>query len=118
MGNTAPVTLKIAPQPPPPTTLAALFEAEESGLLRYAIGLVGRRSVAEELVQETLLRLHQVWDQVEHPRWRVWTTVDPVLDCDVGALYGESFVDALSATPTSSFVADGSPIAVRQGQTI
>jgi len=49
-------------------TLAALFESEESGLLRFAIGLVGRRMVAEELVQETFLRLHQVWEQVENPR--------------------------------------------------
>ncbi|MEO7414346.1 MAG: sigma-70 family RNA polymerase sigma factor [Opitutaceae bacterium] len=49
-------------------TLAALFESEESGLLRFALGLVGRRMVAEELVQETFLRLHKVWAQVENPR--------------------------------------------------
>jgi len=56
-------------------TLAALFEAEESGLLRYAIGLTGRRSVAEELVQETFLRLHQVWAEVENPKGWVYRTV-------------------------------------------
>ena len=49
-------------------SLAELFETEESGLLRFAIGIVGRRSVAEELVQETFLRLHQVQDEVENPR--------------------------------------------------
>ena len=49
-------------------TLAELFAAEESGLLRFAIGLTGRRSVAEDLVQETFLRLHQMWDEVENPR--------------------------------------------------
>lgn len=49
-------------------TLVALFEAEESRILGFAIGLVGRRSIAEELVQETFVRLHQVWEQVEHPR--------------------------------------------------
>jgi RNA polymerase sigma factor (sigma-70 family) len=49
-------------------SLAAVFIAEESGLLRFAIALVGRRPVAEELVQETFLRLHQVWEQVENPR--------------------------------------------------
>lgn len=54
--------------PPERPTLTALFEAEESGLLRYAIALVGRRTVAEELVQETFLRLHQVWGEVENPR--------------------------------------------------
>jgi len=50
------------------TTLVALFETEESRILGFATGLVGRRTVAEELVQETFVRLHQVWDQVENPR--------------------------------------------------
>jgi RNA polymerase sigma-70 factor (ECF subfamily) len=36
--------------------------------LRFAIGLTKRRTVAEELVQEAFLRLHQVWDEVENPR--------------------------------------------------
>lgn len=49
-------------------SLAALFAAEEGGLLRFALGLVGRRSVAEELVQETFLRLHPIWAEVENPR--------------------------------------------------
>lgn len=48
--------------------VAALFEAEESGLLRFAISLVRQRAVAEELVQETFLRFHQVAEQVENPR--------------------------------------------------
>ena len=56
-------------------TLAALFEAEESGLLRFATGLTKRRTVAEELVQETFLRLHQVWDEVENPRGWVYRSV-------------------------------------------
>lgn len=58
-----PVTTK-----PDQASLAAVFEAEESGLLRFAISLVRRRDVAEELVQETFLRLHQVWGEVENPR--------------------------------------------------
>jgi len=62
---TAAVAVPMKTEPP---TLAALFETEESGLLRFALGLVGRRSVAEELVQETFLRLNQVWAQVENPR--------------------------------------------------
>ncbi len=49
-------------------SLAALFAAEEGGLLRFALGLVGRRPVAEELVQETFLRLHPIWAEVENPR--------------------------------------------------
>jgi RNA polymerase sigma factor (sigma-70 family) len=49
-------------------SLASLFETEESGLLRFATGLTKRRTVAEELVQEAFLRLHQVWNEVENPR--------------------------------------------------
>lgn len=58
----------VSPVPSEKGTLAALFEAEESAILGFAIGLVGRRSVAEELVQEAFMRLHQLWDQVENPR--------------------------------------------------
>jgi len=60
---TPPVTTPLKP-----ASIVAVFEAEESGLLRYAIGLVGRRTVAEEIVQETFLRLHQGWAEVENPR--------------------------------------------------
>ena len=56
-------------------SLAALFAAEESGLLRYALGLVRRRMVAEELVQEAFLRLHQTWDEVENPRAWLYRTL-------------------------------------------
>ncbi len=49
-------------------TLAELFSAEESGLLRFAYGFVARREVAEELVQEAFMRLHQHWAEVENPR--------------------------------------------------
>ena len=61
------VSLPAAMKPKPPS-IGAVFESEESGLLRYALGLVGRRTVAEELVQEIFLRLHQNWDEVENPR--------------------------------------------------
>ena len=54
--------------PPDQSSLVAVFEAEESGLLRFALGIVRRRDIAEELVQETFLRLHQVWGQIENPR--------------------------------------------------
>ena len=51
-----------------PATLAALFEMEEAPLLQFAYGLVGRRSVAEELVQEAFMRLHPLWSEVDNPR--------------------------------------------------
>jgi RNA polymerase sigma-70 factor (ECF subfamily) len=39
------------------------------------VGLAGTRSVAEELVQEAFLRLHEVWGQVENPRGWLYRTV-------------------------------------------
>src|ERR1700722_19705405 len=44
---------------PAPKTIAALFESEESALLHFAMGIVRRRFVAEELVQEAFLRFHK-----------------------------------------------------------
>jgi RNA polymerase sigma-70 factor (ECF subfamily) len=58
-----------------PLTLAALFESEESPLLHFAVGIVRRRSVAEDLVQEAFLRLSKVWDQVDNPRGWLYRSV-------------------------------------------
>lgn len=49
-------------------SLEAVFETEEAPLLRYAFGLVGRRVVAEDLVQDAFLRLHEHWEDVRQPR--------------------------------------------------
>ncbi len=51
--------------------------------------------------------------EVEHPRWRVWNAERSWVQCDVRALYGEPFVQALSAPAHSAYVAEGSPVAVR-----
>ena len=49
-------------------TPRTLFDTEETSLLRYAFSLVGRRAVAEEIVQESFLQLHKHWDEVDSPR--------------------------------------------------
>ena len=49
-------------------TLRDLFDTEETPLLRYAFSLIGRRAVAEEIVQEVFLQLHKRWDEVDSPR--------------------------------------------------
>ena len=51
--------------------------------------------------------------QVEHPRWRVWRAAEATLDAEVSSLYGDAFVERLSALPASAFIADGSPVVVR-----
>lgn len=50
---------------------------------------------------------------VEHPRWRIWRGTDARLEADVASLYGARFVESLSATPASAFIADGSGVVVR-----
>ena len=53
--------------------------------------------------------------EVEHPPWRVARARDARLVCDVAKVYGEEFVEALSAEPSSVFYADGSPVKVFSG---
>lgn len=48
-------------------TLRSLFDAQEGPLLRYAFSLIGRRVVAEEIVQEAFLQLHSHWDKIDEP---------------------------------------------------
>lgn len=56
-------------------TLQTLFDSEESPLLRYAYSLVGRRAVAEEIVQEVFLQLHTHWDDVDCPKAWLYRSV-------------------------------------------
>ena len=62
-------------QSPLAPSISALFEREESALLAFAIGLVKQRWIAEELVQDAFLRLHEVWAQVENPRGWLYRSV-------------------------------------------
>jgi uncharacterized protein YqjF (DUF2071 family) len=54
--------------------------------------------------------------RVTHPRWRAWTAEAAELECDIGAVYGASFVECLSARPCSAFVAEGSAVEVSHGR--
>lgn len=56
--------------------------------------------------------------RVEHPPWRVWKALDPVLEADAGRLYGPEFVPSLAAPPASAFVAEGSAVAVYRGDSL
>lgn len=49
-------------------SLEKVFSDDESALLRYAFGLLGRRELAEEVVQDAFLKLHENWNEVEIPR--------------------------------------------------
>ncbi len=58
--------------------------------------------------------------EVEHPRWRVWRASpdNAALHCDVERVYGSEFAASLDGAPTSSFLAEGSPVVVRKGRRI
>jgi uncharacterized protein YqjF (DUF2071 family) len=53
--------------------------------------------------------------QVEHPPWRVQETAAAKLTGDFVKIYGENFAAVLGGTPTSAFLAEGSPVIVRKG---
>ena len=89
--------------------------------------LAGTPAVPEDGSEEAFITEHYwgysrqrdrstVESQVEHPRWRVWRGAEASFDCDVAALYGAAFVEALSPPPASAFVADGSAVIVRRGR--
>ena len=50
--------------------------------------------------------------RVEHPRWKIWSAAFYELRADIASLYGEQFVDPLTAPPASAFIADGSFVTV------
>jgi hypothetical protein len=52
--------------------------------------------------------------QVEHPPWEIRPAASAALDCDVGALYGPEFEDAVRGRPGSAFLADGSTVVVHR----
>ena len=56
--------------------------------------------------------------RVEHPPWRVWPACDAELTGDSAGFYGAAYAEALTRPPTSAFVAEGSPVIVRQGEKI
>jgi uncharacterized protein YqjF (DUF2071 family) len=50
--------------------------------------------------------------RVEHRRWKIWNAEQFEFSADVVTLYGQQFVEPLSALPRSGFIADGSAIQV------
>ena len=52
--------------------------------------------------------------RVQHARWKIWNAESFELSGDVAALYGKQFVETLSQSPRSAFIADGSPIIIER----
>ncbi len=50
--------------------------------------------------------------RVSHARWRVWERATIDFHCNVPAVYGAEWQEALQAPPWSAFVCDGAPVAI------
>jgi uncharacterized protein YqjF (DUF2071 family) len=55
---------------------------------------------------------------VEHPRWQVYPVLDYAIEAEFGALYGPAFANINPKKPDSVFLAEGSPVSIKQGATI
>jgi hypothetical protein len=97
--------------------------------LSIAAGVAGGPSVPAAGSQEEFITEHYwgysvqrdggtVEYRVEHPKWSVWAATEPTVEGDIAGFYGPEFGSALAAKPGSAFVADGSPVTVRDGQRI
>jgi len=62
-------------EPPGRETIEELFTALESPLLNCALRLTGGRGIAEDLVQESFMKLHAQFDEVREPRRWLYRTV-------------------------------------------
>jgi RNA polymerase sigma factor (sigma-70 family) len=56
-------------------TIEELFGALESPLLGYALRLTGQRGVAEDIVQDAFMKLHEQFEDVREPRKWLYRTV-------------------------------------------
>ena len=59
----------------PPASLADLYRERYVPMVRLAYLMVGSTTVAEDLVQDAFARMHRHWDNAEHPRAYLRTTV-------------------------------------------
>ena len=59
----------------PAETIEGLFAALESPLLSYALRLTGDLGAAEDLVQESFMKLHEQFENVREPKRWLYRTV-------------------------------------------
>jgi len=65
---------KASTEPSSAETIEALFAALESPLLSYTLRLVGELTIAEDIVQESFMRLHAQFENVREPRRWLYRT--------------------------------------------
>jgi uncharacterized protein YqjF (DUF2071 family) len=114
----------------PGATRSLVYEWQRGGDWERVIALVAmpprgmRRGSIEEFIAE------HYWGytrrpgrptleyRVRHPRWEIALAADCLVEADLEALYGRAFAKALLAPPVSTFVAEGSEVAIYPGRPI
>lgn len=82
-----------------------VFAAEESALLKFAYGYVKRREVAEEIVQDAFVKLHEQWESVDKPRPWLYKAVRNLALNSIRKSRRETLTD--DAESESDFTEDG-----------
>lgn len=54
--------------------------------------------------------------RVDHPSWRVWSSLAACFTGEAEELYGREFAEVLRHQPSSAFLAEGSPVTVFPGR--
>jgi len=96
--------------PSRPETIEELFAALESPLLSYALRLVGERGLAEDIVQESFMRLHAHFAEVREPRRWLYRTAhnlalnqrrgsDKIISLDPGESEGNAHRESSDPQP-------------------
>ena len=79
----------------PNSTIEEVFLSEETPLLKFAFGYVKRRELAEEIVQDAFVKLHEQWEKVEQPRPWLYKAVRNLALNSIRKLKRETLTDEL-----------------------
>ena len=79
------------------STIEEVFACEETPLLKFAFGYVKRRELAEEIVQDAFVKLHEQWDKVEKPRPWLYKAVRNLALNSIRKSRRETLTDELEA---------------------
>lgn len=111
-------------------TRSLVYEWKRAGEWERMIALVTEapRPMRRASVEEFIAENYWGWTRrpgrptleyrVEHEPWKISMVADCIIEADLQALYGKRIAERFSEAPVSTFVADGSPVRVYDGQAL
>jgi uncharacterized protein YqjF (DUF2071 family) len=115
---------------PPGTSRSLVYEWKRDDQWERVIALVTaaprpmRRGSVESFIAEHYwgytrrARKLTLEYRVAHPEWRISMTTSCLFEADLSTLYGPRLADTFTASPVSTFVAEGSAVAVYKGRPV